>query len=741
MTANTISTVRFHNYWKLLKQFFPAVENAILFDGGGNLIWQSARKRHPHMEHITRLAQQFQHRAGNEELTRSTQSIDNNQHLELMLIKDPEIDSSLTVALLSPEKAITRPQLSSENRSSIELLNRSLLTEFALIHKIIDKEQELNDMASELSHRYEELNLLYSSDGNIQNLTHGRELLQQIVVNASNFMDIDLASIILPDKNITVQYSKPLSDSNLFPHLLNGMRGEVFRLLKTKNRSIVVNHRQDSEQAGIYLEMPYKFIVSPLGNTDNDVIGLMTIVNRNSQQDFTNSDRNLLEVLANKASNIVIHNFDPLTGLENNHSFEMIVLDMLKKTWKNGSQHAIAQIDIDKMAVINGISGIQAGDSLIKSIAEILTRMVRSSDTVSRLGADKFSILFSDCDLEQAHVLLGKIAREITEIPFHWDNEIHEVSVSIGVAPVSSEIQSVSNVISNVESARLAAKERGRNQIQVFQLDDRELLKRKSQINWVSRIQSALRQDHFELYAQTINRISGAACPPHFEILLRMTDEQGNIVSPGQFLPAAEKFFLMPNIDRWVISHTFQLMYQQQQTQGNLDCEVSINLSGQSLSNRGLDDFIINMFEKYPLDPALFCFEVTESTAITNFQEAQIFIARVKNLGCKFSLDDFGTGLSSFAYLKDMDVDFLKIDGSFVQNITQDKVSFSMVSAMNQIGHAMNLTTIAEYVENEAILEVLKEIGIDYAQGYCIGKPQPFYQQLLGLQKGLTVNI
>ena len=213
----------------------------------------------------------------------------------------------------------------------------------------------------------------------------------------------------------------------------------------------------------------------------------MAIVNENNRIDFTNSDRNLLEVLANKASTIVVHNFDPLTGLENSHSFELIVMDTLKQSWQNGSHHAIANIDIDRMAVINAISGLEAGDGLIKKVASTLSHMVRSYDTVSRLGADKFAVLLKNCDLEKAHKLMQKIADSVAQIVFEWENEVHEVSISIGIAPITADIQSISSVLGNVESARIAAKERGRNQIQVFKLDDSDLLRRKNSLHGLAK--------------------------------------------------------------------------------------------------------------------------------------------------------------------------------------------------------------------------------------------------------------
>ncbi len=733
MSVKTLSTARFNNYWKLLKLSAPWVDIAIIFDREGKFCWQSNRRLHSQMDRITILAQRFQEELSDPATQEIQQDLGDGEMLILMRLVDSEIDEVLTIALITHEFNLAQKR-SSENDSTLQLLNQSLLTEYNLIRKNLEKEQELNAIADELTHRYEELNLIYSSDDQVQNLSHGRELLQQIIANATNYLNVDLATIILPDKNVVLQAAREVDSPQSYKLILDALHKDIYMQLQLHKQSLVINSSQDAMNFSLFIELPYKMVVSPMFNADNKVIGLVAIVNELKHIDFTNSDRNLLEVLANKASTIVVHNFDPLTGLENNHSFEMIVFDTLKQSWQNGSQHAIASIDIDRMAVINAISGLEAGDQLIKQVGSTLGKMVRSYDTVARLGADKFAVLLKNCSLEKAQHLLEKISEAVSTLGFNYQGEVHEVSLSVGIAPISADIQSVSSVLGNVESARIAAKERGRNQIQVFKLDDSDLLRRKKMIYWVSRTQAALREDRFELHAQKIQPIDATGQLPHYEILIRMLDDNGELVSPGDFLPAAENFYLMPKLDRWVIRHCFSLLAQQLKENGSIPCEVSINLSGQSITSEGLHPFIDDMFRQYAIDPSLICFEVTETSAMANLEEAKAFIHKIRELGCHFSLDDFGTGLSSFAYLKNLHVDFLKIDGVFVKHIVDDEVSRSMVSAIHQVGRAMGLRTIAEYVENEAILQQLSNIGIDYAQGYGIAKPVPFAGVLKNLQ-------
>jgi diguanylate cyclase (GGDEF)-like protein len=419
--------------------------------------------------------------------------------------------------------------------------------------------------------------------------------------------------------------------------------------------------------------------------------------------------------------------FDPLTGLENSHSFELILKDLLKQVTGREAKHAIANIDVDRMAVVNDISGREAGDHIIKMVAAKLADLVRSQDLVARLGSDKFGVLLRSCDMATAEVIMKKASHAISSLDVEWEGKRHEVSVSIGVAPVNPQNQSVTNLLDAAETARDVSKQRGRNSIHVLELEDSNLLQRKDQIRWVARIQEGLRDNHFQLYAQLIEPIHSRTNRQHYEILLRLLDADGTIINPGAFIPAAERFYLMANVDRWVINQTFHEMAEMYRGPSPRRYQISINLSGQSLSDPySLGSYIENKLEEYEIDGSDICFEITESAAIANLDEAAAFIEQISELGCKFSLDDFGTGLSSFTYLKMLKVDYLKIDGSFVRDIVADPVSESMVAAINQVGQAMQLETVAEYVENDEIKQLLNNIGVDYGQGYGIGRPGLF---------------
>jgi EAL domain-containing protein (putative c-di-GMP-specific phosphodiesterase class I) len=352
---------------------------------------------------------------------------------------------------------------------------------------------------------------------------------------------------------------------------------------------------------------------------------------------------------------------------------------------------------------------------------------VRDHDLVARLSGDKFGVLLKNCDLMTAEVLMKKVSHGVSSLELEWEGERHQVSISIGIVPINSETKSVPSLLDSAETARNLSKQRGRNSIHVLEIEDDSLLRRKEEIRWVGRIQQALRDDRFCLYAQLIEPMQTCNSHQHYEILLRLQDEAGKIVAPGEFIPAAERFFLMSGLDLWVINRAFHELAEMHRGPCKRHCKISVNLSGQSLSDPfTLANYIENKLAEYGLDANDICFEITESAAIANLEEAATFIDQIRGLGCKFALDDFGTGLSSFSYLKNLKVDYLKIDGSFVSDIARDSVSESMVAAINQVGHALQLETVAEYVENDEIRQKLVSIGVDYGQGYGIGKPMPF---------------
>ncbi|MBL3527670.1 MAG: EAL domain-containing protein [gamma proteobacterium endosymbiont of Lamellibrachia anaximandri] len=434
-------------------------------------------------------------------------------------------------------------------------------------------------------------------------------------------------------------------------------------------------------------------------------------------------DAERIQLLTRKLSYQSRH--DILTGLANRSTFELRMESALSASYREGREHALCYLDLDHFHVINDTCGNIAGDELLREVSLILSTQRRRGDLVARLSGDHFGILLSDCPLSEAQRIIETLHDKIRLFRFQWEERQFSPSVSIGLVPVTNNSEDVASLFGAAETACNVAKDQGRNQLHVSNKNDQELTSRLGEMQWVSRINAALEEDRFHLYYQTItpignNRESGE----HYELLVRLEDEEGNIVPPGEFLSAAENFHLSSRLDRWVISTAVNWYLNHPQSLARLTL-CSINLSGHSLGKPEMLKFIIDQFNRTGLPAEKFCFEVTETAAVSQLSSTVEFIRILKQAGFYFSLDDFGTGVSSFAYLKNLPVDYLKIDGTFVKQIDQNSIDRAMVKSINEIGKTMGKKTIAEFVENEAIKQELITLGVDFIQGYLIGKPKP----------------
>ncbi len=416
---------------------------------------------------------------------------------------------------------------------------------------------------------------------------------------------------------------------------------------------------------------------------------------------------------------------DKLTGLYNRHEFDIRLNQFLELAKTEGLHSTLCYMDLDQFKIINDTCGHVAGDELLKQISHSLKSEVRESDFIARLGGDEFAVLFQGCIEEDAIRLATKLLKVVEQFHFTWEGKVFHIGVSIGVASITSDIESATDILGLADVACYTAKDKGRNQIHIYQPEDRELKRKQGEMLWASQIRQALKEDSFALYQQLIIPVNPeSSLKKHYEILLRIPDEKGNLISPVNFIAAAELYGLMTNIDEWVVRNCFDWMIKNKSTMNNIE-QISINLSGQSLTSHKFLTTIIELIENSDLQCDKICFEITETNIISNFESAIDFIYSLKSHGCKFSLDDFGSGMSSFSYLKTLNVDYLKIDGSYVHNIANNPIDRAMVEAVNKIGHAMEIQTIAEYVEDTEILHVLTEIGVDYAQGEGIASPSP----------------
>ena len=461
-----------------------------------------------------------------------------------------------------------------------------------------------------------------------------------------------------------------------------------------------------------------KHSVAPIRNGDKKVKGIV----------LTFSDLSDARRLTREITHQATH--DSLTGLINREEFENRVGQIIDLAKRTNTENAICYLDLDQFKLVNNDSGHIAGDELLRQLSTVLKQHIRRTDTLARLGGDEFGLLMEHCSLDNAIHVSGQLIKHIENFQFIWEAKRYNISASIGLVKINGIGDSYTSLLRAADTACYLAKEHGGNRIHTHQTDDQEIAKRRGEMQWATYLPFALEKDRFHLFAQPIIPLDPEGSSKfHYEILLRMESSDGKLIPPGLFLPAAERYNLSSRVDRWVIEATFKWLSEHPAHVDNLHL-CAINLSGLSLGDDAFLQFVVKQLEHYRLPTGKICFEITETAAISNLINATTFISTLKKAGCLFALDDFGSGLSSFAYLKNLPVDFLKIDGIFVKDMMQDPIDLAMVKSINEIGKVMGKQTIAEFVEDAEIMEKLREIGVDCAQGYHLGKPAPIAEML-----------
>ena len=434
--------------------------------------------------------------------------------------------------------------------------------------------------------------------------------------------------------------------------------------------------------------------------------------------------RNVTEVhdLAKQIAYQASHDF--LTDLINRHEFEKRLEHALHGVRAKDQNHVLCYLDLDQFKVVNDTCGHVAGDELLKQLTALFKTRVRKTDTLARLGGDEFALLISDCEMPQAMEIAEELRQLVHGFRFVWEGASFEISASIGMVPLTAASGTLADILAAADSACYAAKGLGRNQVYMYKQDDKILARWHGDMQWIGRIRETLEASEFQLFIQNIYPLTPGDHQHAAEILLRMQDHSGTLVPPGAFIPAAERYNLMPDVDRWVVHNALDAINRLNRAGRVQSVDMwSINLSGQTLGDEGFVSFVIDAIEHHGLNPASLCLEITETAAVANLTRVREMMLRLCNLGCRFALDDFGSGLSSFAYLKNLPVSYIKIDGGFVRDMLDNSMDIAIVDAINQIGRVLGLETIAEYVEDEETLNRLRLMGVAYAQGNFLHEP------------------
>jgi len=591
---------------------------------------------------------------------------------------------------------------------------------------------ELDLMAEELAERYEELNLVYHTDDQVSYFREGHEALRTLVQNCSDYLDTGLAVLSLRSKNVMV--TSAVSDEVDVEVVRQFANEEVYDWVEHRNDTLLVNNAANNP-VSLNRNLPYRIMACPIPGPSGKVDGMLMMVNPFGSPPFSNSDRNLVSVMAKKAAKIVQGSYDGLTGLLNRASFDHLLDSELAVARKRAGEHSVLHINLDNLHRFNDTLGHEAGDMVIRQAALTVVDELRDTDSIARIGGDEIGVLIRDCSEEQARRIGQKLVDAIAAMSLDWNGDDIKITASVGIASLDESSLNGEEVLKRTVVACDIAKENGGNQFQVYALADSRLQEREKHMWTVGKVQTALEQDQFVLYGQVIEPLREGA-DRHIEILLRMREDD-QIVAPQAFLPASERYQLMQDIDRWVVNKAFTMIAEHQKILGNNLPVFGINLSGQSFCKEEFLDFVLKALIESGVSPQSICFEITETAAVSNLEQAKLFIAALRRVGCTFALDDFGAGLSSFGYLKSFDVQYLKIDGALVRDMADDPITEAMVASVNQVGHVMGLKTIAEYVESPRILAMLAAMGVDYAQGYALGKPQSLAEML---QSSATVQ-
>ena len=723
MVDATLNQIAFDDYHPLLENLFPEGSRFAVTDSNGAPIWSNDPASTAQVTNIVRRLA-----GGGKWADAKSGQIRTDTTLEaitLGIALGAEGDTACGVLLVVIPLAVARSEPADHAKALGAVANR--------ICQELSLNAELDQMANELTERYEELNLVYHTEDHVTYFVEGQDALKQLLGNCCEYLDVAFAAIVLRDKGITLMGQNPREPLDDPMFALDRLQQNLYDRVVSTAQPIAINTLSGQDAFELWQGVPYKLLACPVVDSKGRVGGVIAIANHSSAPDFSNSDKNLLTVMSRKAAKIVQVNYDQLTGLMSREGFEFFLGQALEDSRLRGSTHCVLYMNVDQLHVVNDTVSHAAGDQIIQEISAHLRGRVRDADLLGRIGGDEIGLLLRNCSIVQGAAVAEKLREDISKLGIAWNDRSLNATVSIGVAPVTPDSSDTAVILTAAELLCKSAKEHGKNRVEVYQADDTRLVRRHEEMYLVGIIQEALREDRFVLFGQLIEPLAPGHSGWHMELLLRMLSEAARPLLPVAFMSAAERYHLMPALDRWVVSKALRTL-----ADGELSEHISlctINVSGQSLGEESFLDFALEQLASTSFPSNKICFEITETAAISNMNTATRFMVALKQKGCRFALDDFGSGLSSFGYLRTLPVDYLKIDGAIVKEIATDAVALSMVAAIHQIADVMGIETIAEFVENDAIKDKLRGIGVDFGQGYGIAKPRPLDELLTELRR------
>lgn len=710
----------FEPYVQLVRSLLPRVTSVALYDAAPRLRWSSERITRPDLHDLVENALAA---GGADQGAGQMRLLDGTVPMYLCWLRD-DLEQLIGVVVVvcrenGDRNCETRDFSVAHSllRPALECLRRELLSRAAL-----------GQFERAVRSRDQEVELLLGDGAADRPPAGGADELREILRQAVEHLGSSTAALIVPDKHIALLLSKAQHPSDI--KLVARARRQLLSLAQTRREPIIINQLAPNSVTGI---LPYKILSCPLHSAVGKTIGVLALFREDLGNPFSARDARLGAILARKAVGIIENSYDALSGLYTRPAFERRIRAVVDagtvRHW------AALYIDTDQLHVINDRFGMQVGDSVLEELGDLIRKRLPPRAFAARISGDRFAVLLPT-QLDAAEEFAESLRAGVDQLnSVHGESRLH-VSISIGIALLDTAAGEVMHSLAAAEAACKAAKDRGRNRVEMYQASDVSLVRRMADINMVGELRAAIDADRLWLAAQLILPLADAGSPRrHFELLLRMVDEDGQSVGPDRFLSAANRYQLMPEIDRWVINKAIEMLRPHAQLLAGTPMSFAINFSGQSLKDEDFVDFVLERIRLSGLDPAVFCFELTESAAIANIGHAESLIRSLRRLGCGVALDDFGTGLSSLAYLRQLPVSMLKIDGSFVRDILKDPGAGSIVYAIAQLARSMSLATVAEYVETDEIRALVALLGVDYGQGFAIGKPRPLVDVLAELPR------
>jgi diguanylate cyclase (GGDEF)-like protein len=702
----------FEPYGRLLRMLMPSLRGVVVHDGFSNLVWASDEWDLADEPDVIKDAIAIA-LTDPAEFAGVVRTLDADRAVYCFAIRGEHIELLGVVSLiarLSGTQTEARPLQTVRQlvQPALECLRREL----SLRSKLGSRERDLDV-------RERDLDLMLEISSHQTAASSDTDEFELIMKTGLERMGCALAALWVPDKNIALSLTR--SGQPMSPESLQRAQHHLMAWMQLQQRTIVVNH---ISKVASDVAAPYKILACPVRHPSERVMGVLALFNPPSAQDFDLHQTRIAEVLAKRATSIIQAQYDSSTGLMTRQAFERQATALLAATTPTNT-HIILYLDIDRLHVINETFGMHVGDDVIVNVAECMAKCLPPGALSARISGDRLAALIPNCSMDSAAVVAEKIRAAAAAIVPRAGQGSFEVSVCLGVAPIIRSDNPLAHALATAEIACKAAKDRGRNRVEMFQDSDQSIIRRHTDILVIGKLRDALSNDSFRLDAQPILPLRGNYGRPRFELLIRMLGDRGEIIPPGKFLSAAERYQLMPTVDRWVVHRACDLLGKHSASVGEDSARFAINLSGQSLQDETFLEFVINEIKTSNLPPSVLCFELTETATIGNLVKAQNFMRSLQDLGCQFALDDFGTGVSSLAYLKDLSVNYLKIDGSFVRDAIVNARSESMIKAIAQLAKVMCMETIAEYVETDLLRARMADLGVDYGQGFAMGKAQP----------------